>query len=236
MNNYNFDGHHDGDWEERGDLFWNEFDWQLFLNRQQKEVSRFISLYHEYIQEDTRMDTVAIKMGWDLQDWLLNGDDDDGSEDENAQGVANSEEIPDLDDLDPYTLHRHPVYIAMTALYADLNRLTEHLLLNGQQAVATEMLWRFARTLNDGERNSILALQALDLADYMLSVCHLKMVLRAVNDSMALVTPLTRNCPHAVQMHKAMMIRLFDLRELCLRVMHDCREEDRRGFREDSGE
>lgn len=234
MNNYNFDGHQDGDWEERGDLFWNEFDWQLFLNRQQKEVSRFLSLYHEYIQEDNRMDTVAIKMGWDLEDWLLNGEDPE--EDSEPQSLTGSEDIPEFEDLDPYTLHRHPVYVAMTALYADLNRLTEHLLLRGNQQVSTELLWKFARTLSDGERNAILGLQALDLADYMLSVCHLKMVLRALNEGMALISPLTKDAVNASQMHKAMMVRLFDLRELSLRIMYDCREEDRRGFREDSGE
>ncbi|MCD8482343.1 MAG: hypothetical protein LR015_06545 [Verrucomicrobia bacterium] len=234
MNNYNFDGHQDGDWEERGDLFWNEFDWQLFLNRQQKEVSRFLSLYHEYIQEDNRMDTVAIKMGWDLEDWLLNGEDEDDSETGAISGT--SEDTPEIEDLDPYTLHRHPVFIAMTALYADLNRLVEHLLVRHQHPLQMDQVWRFARTLNDGERNAILGLQALDLADYMLSVCHLKMVLRAVNDSMAVVDNLSRCAAQPESMHKALMVRLFDLRELSLRVMYDCREEDRRGFRDDSND
>ena len=42
MNQYEFEGSNEGDWEEGGDLAWNESDWQVFLKNSDKEVARFI--------------------------------------------------------------------------------------------------------------------------------------------------------------------------------------------------
>src|SRR5690606_5477434 len=79
MGNYEFEGHPEGDWDDRGNVSWNEFDWQQFLRRQQKEVARFVSLYDRYLDEADHLDRVAQEMGWDRDDWSVgDGLDDDG--------------------------------------------------------------------------------------------------------------------------------------------------------------
>ena len=36
MSQYEFEGSNEGDWDEGGDLAWNESDWQVFLRNSDK--------------------------------------------------------------------------------------------------------------------------------------------------------------------------------------------------------
>jgi len=38
MSNYEFEGYSDGDWEESWEIAWNEFDWESYLQTQDKTV------------------------------------------------------------------------------------------------------------------------------------------------------------------------------------------------------
>ena len=40
MSQYEYEGNNEGDWDEGGDLAWNESDWQIFLRNSDKEVAR----------------------------------------------------------------------------------------------------------------------------------------------------------------------------------------------------
>lgn len=37
----------DEHWDERGELAWNEFDWERYLRNQEGAVSRYLRLYEE---------------------------------------------------------------------------------------------------------------------------------------------------------------------------------------------
>ena len=45
MSNFDSDGGPDGDWEERGELAWNEFDWERYLREQDEAVVRYLRFY-----------------------------------------------------------------------------------------------------------------------------------------------------------------------------------------------
>ena len=69
MSQYEFDNNQEGDWEENEDIAWNEADWQNFLRKSEKEVSRFISAYNKVKNEPDRLDAAAVIMGWHRDDW-----------------------------------------------------------------------------------------------------------------------------------------------------------------------
>ena len=74
--------------------------------------------------------------------------------------------------------------------------------------------------------NVLLSIQALDLGDFGLSICHLKNALSALNQSLDIVNRLTHpNETYLASFQNEIRIRLFDLRELWIRVMGDCRHE-----------
>ena len=228
MGSYDFESNQEGDWEERGDISWNEFDWQQFLLRQQKEVARFVALYDQFYGQPDHLDRVAQEMGWERDDWSVG----DSLEDEPLEGVASPVDEDSFSDSDPYTLHRHPVFVVSTGLFLQIRYLWEAAfaqfgtLLDGHQS------WKAANALALAERQLILMIQAVDMGDFLLSVCHGKLALRAINTSLSLLAPLDEHSAESARFSEAVRYRLFDAREVCLRVMNDCREEDRRGFRD----
>mgnify|MGYP000238809377 CR=1 FL=1 len=231
MSNYNFDGQQDGDWEERGDLSWNEFDWQKYLKRNDKEVDRFIELYNSNLHDPNRLDTVAHIIGWDADDWAVSDPTLD------ADPIIELEKMRDEDgendDNDPYTILRHPVFIVARGLYRNISRQFEALMAANAGTVDAQTAWEFAKYIHSGEENAMLAVQALDVGDYTLAVCQMKLAMNAVNDTLKLLPVMAGKSNYMcksfiVETHR----QLFDLREVYLRVMTDCRDEIRRNWNE----
>ena len=231
MNNYNFEGQPDGDWEDRGDLSWEEYDWQQYLVRHEEEVEKFIDLYNHLKDQPDHIDEVAHQMGWDAEDWSIgDGADEDylipGSELEDSE--EDEEEGPEA--FDPYTLLRHPVYVVVRGLYRYLRRMWSHYQIGGDVSLSTsKVAWVYAQLLSDGEMHAAMALQSLDMGDYQLAVCQIKLALDDMNRTFSILPALlSKHTPDEQLMEQEIRIRLFDMREICLRVMTDCREEIRR--------
>ncbi len=230
MSNYNFEGQSDGDWDERNEISWKEYDWQQYLKRHEQEVERFIECYNRLKEEPEHIDQIAREMGWDAEDWSVS----EGYEDEQIlefERPQEEEERPD--DFDPYTLLRHPVFVVVRGLYRSIRRHWELFQRRNERNIRPTGSWKLSQTLSDGENFAVLAIQALDMGDYALAVCQLKLSLSAINrtfELMPLVIP--TELPDSGPLSHEMRIRLFDLREVNLRVLSDCREEIRRQGRE----
>ena len=227
MNPYNSYNDPEGDWDEREDLSWNEFDWQRYLKEAGEEIRRFLSLYSNAPEGLNRIDEVAHLMGWDEEEWARG----DVFEEEDFSPAAESatrsyDGFPEGDEWDPYTLHQHPVYIVTKGLFDSLGNIWECYLKSYPGRATPHQSWQYARNLNEGETNALMALQALDMGDYALAVCHLKQVLRTLNQSFTLLQQtFSASVPGLRLLHKESCRRLFDLREVYLRVIQDCREE-----------
>ncbi len=235
MSNYNFEGKPEGDWDDRGELTWNEFDWQQFLKRHEAEISRFNELYAQHKDHPGHIDEVAHLMGWDSDDWSVT----DLPSDEEVQSHLDSLDPDDLhdDDTDPYTLHRHPVFVVIRGLHRVLRQLCERFADAHVDRTSPRELWNYAQALHQAESNAILAVSALDMGDYALAVCQLKFALSAINSAFAILPKLvnTESRPGRAFVRES-RVRLFDLREVCLRVMNDCRDELRRSWGDREGE
>jgi hypothetical protein len=233
MSQHNPEGFPEGDWDERGDLSWNEFDWRQFLLRRGKEVERFASLYQIHCHEMDHLDHVAQQMGWQAEDWSVADFEGESDDLETTSGVPGEDGSDSLDG-DPYTLHRHPVFIVTRALFGQLDLLVEALCAvpGIHLRVRPKRLWALAGALSSAEREMLLALQSLDMGDFMLAVIHFKLAHQAISDTMTHLEGLADVSGAADEFRLEARVRLFDLREVCLRVMNDCREEDRRNFRD----
>ena len=228
MKNFDHDHFFEGDWEERGDLAWNEFDWELFLQRQDRETQRFIGKYNRLPPSLNRIDKVAHIMGWDASDWSLN----DLSFDDDGADFPWNLDAPDDDDCDqdPYTLHRHPLFIAVSGLYDSVLHIWNNLLNETTITLPPKVCYDLVQSINDGKMESLLALQSLDLADYALSISELKRALKSLNRTLQVLESLNPVLhPRLAAFKSESACRLFDVREIWLRVITDCREElDRR--------
>lgn len=228
MSNYNYEGQSDGDWDERGDLSWKEYDWQQYLRRHEQEIEKFIECYNQLKDLPEHIDEVAHQMGWDAEDWSVS----DGSYDDDPTAELErlrDEEEDIQEDFDPYTLLRHPVFVVVRGLNRHLRRMWELYMRRHEDDVSPAAAWRFANILHEGETNATLSIQALDMGDYALAVCQVKLALSALNSTFEMLPSLfDGNTVDGCLLIREFRIRLFDLREVCLRVMNDCRAEIRR--------
>lgn len=225
MGNTNSDNPSDNEWEDRGELVWNEFDWERYLREQDKVVLRYLDLYERLRGRPERLDEAARQMGWGLEEWSS-----DSAVEQNASGPgedAPSESIEvDLDDEDePYTLHKNPIYVATRALFFSLKRDWEQTADHPAKVPQTLALSYHAALLRT-EDQAMQAISALDFGDYAMAISLFKRALRDLNLTLGVLSP--QVCAHSLPLgayRENALPRLFDLREVWLRVMGECRDE-----------
>jgi hypothetical protein len=216
MTNSDSDGLFDNDWEDRGELSWTEKDWQKYLGEQETAVGEYLRYYDQLSSVVDRIDEVARRMGWELAETPAT---------EDAAEVETEAEDDIFDgDWDPYTLHRNPVYIASRALYLSLLGQWERVAAQPGRVPAALGITLQA-SLYRGNEQVLQAVQALEMGDYTLAVCLFKTALRELNVTLArLSEPDVAATPLAVRYREFALPRLFDLREIWLRVMNECRQ------------
>jgi hypothetical protein len=221
MNDFNADGPSDNEWDEQGELAWNEFDWERYLREQDESVQRYLAFYEKLKDTPERIDEVAHLMGWDDGDWSS-----DVESTPELDGSNQVEETPvDYDDLEPYTLHKHPVFVSTKAIYFGLRRSWEKIAGDGAK-VPQSLALGFQTSLFRGEEQAGLAIQALDLGDYAMAISLFKRALRELNASLALIDDSTAVRHRALATYRDdARPKLFDLREIWLRVINECRDE-----------
>lgn len=225
MSNFDSDSGSEGEWDERGDLAWSEFDWERYLREQDEAIHRYLRLYEASKDSNDRIDEVAEKMGWGQEDWS------DESETE-TEDDADEEDFKGEEDV--YTLHKNPIFIATKGIYLGLNRSWQALAADSSrvpQALALHVL----AALHRGEEQAVQAIHALDFGDYAMAVSLFKRALSAVNSTLALLNleSFARH-PAVHDWRDDAQRRLFDLREIWLRVIAECRQELDRPLEDES--
>jgi hypothetical protein len=207
------DGDHpQGDFDGSGNASWGEADWTGYLQRNDLEVGRFLSYYAEVKDLPDRLDISARRMGWENADWAPG----DGPEE-----VTDSEdESPDL----PYCIHQHPVYVVARALGLELSRSFQRLCTDAGTLLTANDAANVVLSFWDSQHQVIMAINATDTGDLPLALVHMKRALSSINYAIGL----TAGLPSAARLSSAEATQdieatLFDLREVCLRVMADCR-------------
>ena len=110
-------------------------------------------------------------MGWQRDDWSSL---DEIELDENDLPLIRPMEIEEINNMDPYTIHRHPIYITSNALFSYLRASWEQLMRNNNEYNASDLTWGYGVSLADAEKHCIMAANSLDLGDFLLAVCHFK--------------------------------------------------------------
>ncbi|MEY3392488.1 MAG: hypothetical protein RLZZ322_1337 [Verrucomicrobiota bacterium] len=201
-----------GDFDGSGNASWGEADWAGYLHRNDLEVGRFLSYYAEVKNLPDRLDVSARRMGWENADWAP-GDSPDEADDAD-------EEAADL----PYCIHQHPVYVVARALSLQLVHCFRRLCADAGPQVPALVAADVMRAFWDAEHQMVMAINATDTGDLPLALVHMKRALGAINYAIGLSAGL----PAAARLSSAEAAQdiestLFDLREVCLRVMADCR-------------
>ncbi len=219
MNDFDSDGPLENEWDDRGDLAWNEFDWERYLREQDEAILRYLGFYDQLRHDNDRIDEAARRMGWEQEETGA-GDEADASRE--AEEAA--EEFAGEDDV--YTLHKNPVFIATKAIYLSLKRSWERTAADPVR-VAAPLALSFLASLHRGEDQAVQAIHALDFGDYAMAVSLFKRALGSLNGSLALLSDEggPRHPTVPAPFREDALARLFDLREIWLRIINECRDE-----------
>jgi hypothetical protein len=222
MSDFESESFPENEWDECGDLVWNEFDWERYLREQDDVLYRYLGCYEQLKGHAERLDEVAHLMGWDAGQ--RGADPADGCglpRDDRGEALASGGSAP----IEPYTLHKNPVFIATKAIYLSLKRGWERLAVDATE-VPQPLALTVQTSLHRGEEHAVLGVQALDLGDYAMAISLFKRSLQEINRTLALVAGPAAAAPRAFSTWREDAVpRLFDLREIWLRVMNECREE-----------
>jgi len=212
MSDFDSETPSENEWEENGDLAWNEFDWEVYLREQEQAIHQYLGFYESLTPGPDRIDEVADRMGWDRGDAVEEVDEKD-----QPDKVTFTDEI--------YTLQKNPVYIATKALFLSLRRSWEaNALVPGR--IPQPLAISFLVALHRAEEPALMAIHALDFGDYTMAICIFKRALAALNDCFAQLNSERADLnPTVSENREKMRARLFDLREIWLRVISDCRED-----------
>ncbi len=221
MSDFDSEGFFDSDWDECGDLAWNEFDWERYLREQDDRLHRYLAYYERLKDRPDRIDEAAHLMGWDTGQW---GSEEERADEDSADEPPPESSAPDAPPaLEPYTLHKNPVFIATMAIYLSLIRGWERLAADAgkvPQALAVTV----QTSLYRGEQHALLGVQALDMGDYAMVVSLFKRALEELNRTLALTAD-PKAGRQLADWRSDAVPRLFDLREIWLRVISECRQE-----------
>ena len=222
MSDFDSESFPENEWDECGDLVWNEFDWERYLREQDDVLHRYLGYYERLKGQPERIDEVAHLMGWDAgQRGTDAAEGDERPQDDPAEAPGPGGAAP----IEPYTLHRNPVFIATKAIYLSLKRSWERLAVDAAK-VSQPLALTVQTSLYRGEEQAVLGVQALDLGDYAMAISLFKRSMEELNRTLALATGPTAAAPRAfAAWQDDALPRLFDLREIWLRVMSECREE-----------
>ncbi len=217
MSNFDSDGGSENQWDDRGELAWNEFDWERYLRGQDEAIQRYLGFYRA-AQSSDRIDEVAEKMQWGEDEWT-----------EESETIASADSDEDDDETDAtddvYTVHKNPIFIATKAIHLGLHGSWQAVAGDASkvpQALALDIL----SALHRGEEHAVQAIHALDFGDYAMAVSLFKRALAALNATFALLNDDAALRHRAVSAWRdAALPALFDLREIWLRVIAECRDE-----------
>lgn len=221
MGSYEHDNNHDSDWDDSWETVWNEFNWEQYLRSEDDEVAKYQTLYNKLIRSANRLDEVALFMGWQQDATLPMSDEPEGD----AEGEFEPQ---------PYTLHRHPLFVSSKALHGWLiEKLSQHAALCAEQVPADKVLL-LQKAYSESDYYGLLAVTALDMDDFALAIAYFKRGMVAINKALALIADLESMQIEPLPLYlRQARLRLFDIREIWLRVSSDCRETIARGSDDD---
>ena len=214
---------------EEPDRIWDEYDWERFLQQQDRKTEKYMELLERYIDDPNRDQIIAREMGWyhlldkDGEKWAENVDflfdqefQEETDEDEDQE--------EDIDGEDGFEVH--PLYKASFALTVWIDQLFDELgeiqnqpsaiKLSTHAAVASAKL---AAALSDD-----------DVDEIGMTIAYLKRALKAIMIGIDGAVQLRKDVTLDAERFATLNQRLFQIRDGIIQLMGEYRSEWRRRY------
>jgi hypothetical protein len=205
---------------------WDEYDWEKFLQEQDRKTEKYMELLERYIDDPNRDQIIAREMGWFH---LLDQDGERWAEDVDSL-FTHEEELDELEgdgedgEEDVEGFEFHPLYRASFALTVWIDQMLEELgdrqtlpsavKLSTQAAVASAKL---AAALSDD-----------DVDEIGMTIAYLKRALKASTLAIDASQQLQRDVSLSRGKRESLLRQLFQVRDGIIELMGSYRAEWRR--------
>ena len=210
------------------DKVWDEYDWERFLQQQDRKTEKYMELLERFIDDPNRDQIIAREMGWyhlldkDGEKWVENVDS--LFDEEFEADMEDDEATAENGDEDGYEVH--PLYQASFALTIWIDQLFEELgdaqnkpaavKLSTHSAVASAKL---AAALSDD-----------DVDEIGMTIAYLKRALKAVMTALEAAVQLRKEVRLGEEKFATLNQRLFQIRDGIILLMGEYRSEWRRRY------
>ena len=213
--------------EDRSDNIWDEYDWERFLQEQERRTEKYMELLEKYMDHPQRDEIIAREMGWTH---LLGGETREWEEEVESgfeEGTPEADPQPASEALDFFGFERHPLYRMALAFTTELDeifgnadeKVQEHPATAALHSEATLAAAKLAAGLNDD-----------DVDELGMSIAYLKRALRALTVALGAVAQLAEGGHVDSQCAELLNSRIFAIRDGIVSAMGNFRAEFRRRF------
>ena len=211
------------------DNIWDEYDWERFLQEQDRKTEKYMELLERYIDDPNRDQIIAREMGWthlldkEGREWV---DNVDSLFDEEFGGSEDAESGEDENAEAEEGFEVHPLYQASFALTVWIDQLFEEagelqnqpasVKLSNHAAIASAKL---AAALSDD-----------DVDEIGMTIAYLKRALKATMVGIEAAMQLRKDGTLDTERFGTLNQRLFHIRDGIIQLMGEYRTEWRRRY------
>lgn len=211
--------------EDRSDNIWDEYDWERFLQEQERRTEKYMELLEKYMDHPQRDEIIAREMGWTH---LLGGESREWEEEvesgfEEGQPEAEPQAASEVPDY--FGFERHPLYRMALAFTTELDeifgsadeKVQEHPATAALHSEATLAAAKLAAGLNDD-----------DVDELGMSIAYLKRGLRALTTALNASVKMHEEKLVETPQFEVLRSRIFAIRDGIVSMMGAYRSEFRR--------
>jgi len=211
---------------------WDEYDWERFLQQQDRKTEQYMELLEKYIDDPDRDQIIAQEMGWSH---VVSDDEEEGAGEEERweespfeiYSEADEDEEEEGEDEEAVeSFEFHPLYQASFALTVWIDQLFDELgeVQNHPSAV------RLATNTAVASAKLAAALSDDDVDEIGMTIAYLKRALKAITLAMEASTQFAREARLPARRRKQLRNRLFQVRDGIIELMGQYRGEWRRRY------
>ncbi len=219
---------------EEPDKIWDEYDWERFLQQQDRKTEKYMELLERYIDDPNRDQIIAREMGWyhlldkDGEKWAESVDSLFEEENANTSEEEGDESI--REDAQGETFEVHPLYKASFSLTVWIDQLFDEA--QGLQNLPPAV--RLSTNVAIASAKLAAALSDDDVDEIGMTIAYLKRALKAISTALEAAFQLRKDGSVDQECFGTLNQRLFHIRDGIIELMGVYRTEWRRRF-EDRG-
>ena len=212
---------------EEPDKIWDEYDWERFLQQQDRKTEKYMELLERFIDDPNRDQIIAREMGWyhllDKSGAKWAESVDSLFDEENAANDLSGEEAGEGEEEG---FEVHPLYKASFALTVWIDQLFEQLPEVQNQPAAVKLSTHAAIA----SAKLAAALSDDDVDEIGMTIAYLKRALKAVMTGIDASVQLRKEAALNPECFATLNQRLFQIRDGIIQLMGEYRMEWRRRY------